>query len=32
MFWTARGGNAILAPRRRHLEGRFEDYRDAIAA
>jgi hypothetical protein len=26
MFWTVRGANAILALRRCHLNGRFEDY------
>jgi len=36
MFWTVRGANAILALRRCHLNGRFEDYwegrRASIAA
>ena len=26
MFWTVRGANAIIALRRCHLNGRFEDY------
>ncbi len=26
MFWTVRGANSIIALRRCHLNGRFEDY------
>lgn len=32
MFWTVRGGNAILALRCRHFNGRFEDYWEARRA
>jgi hypothetical protein len=31
-FWTVRGANAILALRRCHLNGRFEDYWEARRA
>jgi hypothetical protein len=32
MFWTVRGANAIVALRCYHLNGRFEDYREARRA
>jgi hypothetical protein len=32
MFWTVRGGNAILALRCCHFNGRFEDYWEARRA
>ena len=32
MFWTVRGANAIIALRCCHLNGRFENYREARRA
>jgi hypothetical protein len=32
MFWTVQGANSIIALRCRHLNGRFEDYRESRRA